>query len=430
MKKSIKYLISISALLIVIIILLNIIISNQSKKIKYVFLFIGDGMSSNQVELTEIYNNSIENKNTDEQRKLSFTNFPVVGLRKNYSKSSYITDSAASATAIASGVLTYNEAINYTIDGQKVDPITYELKNKKMKIGIITNVSLNDATPSAFYGHTKKRNSGIDLAIEMTTKNFDLLAGNYIETNDEKEYNEFLNSAHNNGYIVETNNIDNISKDNQNIVLIENGKLSDYVRKSIEVLDNNNGFFIMAEEGKIDHCGHDNDALCIINEVTELDNAVNEALKFYENHKDETIIIVTGDHETGGLVLGNYENTYSLNLEKLKYIELLDKLTDITNEIRENSLSYEIATQIIKDNYDLDKMSVDSYENILKGNDDNIYWEIRNDIYNKAFISFTSNAHTAARIPVYVIGKNKGFFGGVYGIEEFNSKLRNLFNLN
>lgn len=78
----------------------------DDKNIKYVFLFIGDGMDENHVELTEIYNNSIISDNPNDQKKLSFTNFPYIGLRKNYDYSSYIPDSASSGTAIASGIFT------------------------------------------------------------------------------------------------------------------------------------------------------------------------------------------------------------------------------------------------------------------------------------------------------------------------------------
>lgn len=88
-------------------------IYNGKDNIKYVFLFIGDGMNENQVELTEIYNNSINSDNPDKQKFLSFTSFPVIGLRKNYDYSSYIPDSASSGTAIASGLLTTKRNVEY-----------------------------------------------------------------------------------------------------------------------------------------------------------------------------------------------------------------------------------------------------------------------------------------------------------------------------
>ena len=88
-------------------------IYNGKDNIKYVFLFIGDGMNENQVELTEIYNNNINSDRPDKQELLSFTNFPVIGLRKNYDYSSYIPDSASSGTAIASGLLTTKRNVEY-----------------------------------------------------------------------------------------------------------------------------------------------------------------------------------------------------------------------------------------------------------------------------------------------------------------------------
>ncbi len=105
----------------------------------------------------------------------------------------------------------------------------------------------------------------------------------------------------------------------------ENGEeksdsLSDYFKKGIDLLHDKDkkdkGFFMMVEGGKIDWACHNNDAASALHETIDLDNAVDEALKFYNNHKDETLIIVTGDHETGGLAIGNSNSEYDTHLRK------------------------------------------------------------------------------------------------------------------
>ena len=416
----------------------------EIKDIKYVFLFIGDGMSTNQVELTEIYNSEINNKSINKQELLSFSKFPVTGIRKNNSLNNYITDSAASATALASGTLTYNGSINMSNDGEQLKPITHKLKNKDYKIGIITTVPLNHATPAAFYATATNRSNYDDITNQVFSSNFDYFAGgNFIKyglTDDEiKEL-----ASKNNYEIINTESKLNKLEKNKKYVITspytvealdfsidkkEKFNLETYVENAIKVLDNEKGFFIMAESGLIDYAGHSNDSKSIIGEVNELDLAVKKALEFAKNHESETLIIVTGDHETGGLTLG--DDTMSLNImslqnQKKSYQHLEGYIQSVCN----SNKSHEDIRNYIIENYGIDIDENIDINNYIDACDSTSARNLILDEINKnAKINFSSTTHTADRIPVYAYGVNSEEFSGVYTTDELNKKLQNLLGL-
>lgn len=416
----------------------------QNKDLKYIFLFIGDGMSTNQVELTEIYNNEINNKKIDKQELLSFSKFPVIGLRKNNSLNNYITDSAASATALASGFLTYNGSINMTKDGEKITPITHKLKDKGYKIGIITTVPLNHATPAAFYAISSNRSNYDDITNQVFSSNFDYFAGgSFIKSNfTQDEINELANK--NNYEMINTKNkLDNLEKNKKYVITSpytneeldfsidnkEDFNLETYVENAIKVLDNEKGFFIMAESGLIDYAGHSNDAKSIIGEVNELDSAVKKALEFAKKHESETLIIVTGDHETGGLTLGDDSmsvNIMSLQNQKKSYQHLEGYIQSVCNSDKDKQ---EVRKYIIE-NYGVDiEKNIDINKYIDNCDSTSVRKLILDEINKNAKINFSSTTHTADRIPVYAYGVNSEEFSGIYTTDELNKKLQNLLGL-
>ena len=421
----------------------------NNKKIKYVFLFIGDGMNLNHVEMTEIYNNVVNNTELEKQKELSFSKFETIGLRKNYDKYNYVPDSASSATALSSGFLTETGMLNMSSDGDKKEPITYSLKEKrKMKIGIVTTVPITHATPAAFYAYNNSRNNEYEIANYLVESNFDYFGNggfsldsdklldieNKLKKNDyklvkTKEKIEKLNSKSGKVVAINPNNYNGttnyyIDSDTHDL------QLKDFVRKGIDVLDNKNGFFMMVESGMIDYASHNNDAKGVISEVNALDEAVDEALKFYNNHPNETLIIVTGDHETGGLSLGN-SSGFGFELDKLKYqkvtfsklktyLNLHKEFKDILNYLDNNfgigNDAYKFFLSVenqnkLQDYYN--NQNIDGFINLVK--------EI---IYSETRIGWSSDNHTASPVVVYSKGINSYQFGGKYTSVEFNQKLR------
>lgn len=415
---------------------------------KYIFLFIGDGMSSTQVELTEIYQNSIEGKETDAQELLSFSKFQTIGLRKNYTKTSYIPDSAASATALSSGALTYNGAINMDMDLKEVDSIAYQLHNQKKKIGIITTVALNHATPAAFYANAESRTDYDKISYDLIESGFEYFAGGSFILN-QLSLSNIKNYASEQGYtIIDSESLlQNIDRNTKNIIIsptatregfldfaIDNRtefNLENYVRKGIEVLDNKYGFFIMTESGLIDYAGHNNDARSVISEVEELDKAVEVALEFAKKHPKETLIIVTGDHETGGLTLGNNTVTYSVELGNLqKQRNSYVKLIEYAEQIQTHQIPYELVLRYLQTNYGIvDEDLQEAYERTLAGDTQALREKVLASINQNAGIYYSTTYHTADRISVYAYGASSEKFAGVYDSAEFNDILKDVLHI-
>lgn len=398
---------------------------SRVNKIKYVFLFIGDGMATNQVELTEIYNNTINNNLYSKQEKLSFSKFENIGLRKNASGDSYITDSAASATVLASGTLTHNSFVNKDLDQKDLTPVTYDLKKMGYKIGIITNDSINGATPAAFYARANSRSDQDIILNQIVKSNFDIFSSAGLNASTSEEESNIIKSFEKNNYKFVNNDSTKLSKNNKYV--INNDKwnaLPEQLSEAIDLLDNKNGFFIMCEQAKIDWNGHSNDASGVIQEVNILDEAVNKALEFYKKHPNETIIIVTGDHETGGLVLANSELGYKIKAEQLKDIKVSrNELIEFISE----SDSFEDVKEYIKENYGItSKYFQEQLRKIYEEDKDSLSDVIYNDIYEQTGITYTTSTHTGTRVPVYAKGYRSEIFNGVYDSTEFNKKLKEI----
>lgn len=329
---------------------------------KYVFLFIGDGMSYPQIQLTNYFlsaNAAAENSQTvtvegeeksilSSKNNLAMMNLEVNGSAQTYDSTSFAPDSASTATSIATGKKTWSGSINVSEDfTQEYETIAEKLKAQKdYKIGVISSVNLNHATPAAFYAHQASRSSYYEIGTEMIESGFDYFAGGGLlsPTGKEKNQRDLYEIAQESGYKVvktQTEAEALTAQDGKTIIIdehladsdamsydmdLEEGEwaLADYVDKGIEVLDNENGFFIMVEGGKIDWACHANDAASTIGDTIALDNAVEEALEFYKEHPDETLILVTGDHETGGLTIGYAGTDYdtfltNFNNQKVSY---------------------------------------------------------------------------------------------------------------
>lgn len=313
------------------IICLVVACSLYAKNPKYVFLFIGDGMSSPQRNMAEAYLKAT----TGEQ--LFINHMPVKAATKTGSANALITDSAASGTAIACGEKTNNGRIGMLPDGKtKQESVAYVAQKAGKKIGIITSVTTNHATPSAFYGNRPSRGQYYELGLDLIKSNFDFIGGGGLSKRNDKKSPEYQGDlydlARKAGYkVVKTpEDIEKLTaKDGKIIARGASGalpyaidkkpglKLHDFVRKGIEVLDNPNGFFIMTEGGAIDWMCHGNDAATVIFEVLEFDKAVKVAYDFALKHPEDTLIVVTGDHETGGLTLGFANTGISKDLKKL-----------------------------------------------------------------------------------------------------------------
>jgi alkaline phosphatase len=280
-------------------------------KPRKVILLIGDGMG-----LAQITAGSIAKKSP-----LALEQFHFIGLVKTYS-TKLITDSAAGATAMATGSKTYNGAIAMNVKQEKLPTILEKAEKKDWKTGIVTTATVTHATPACFYGHQPTRsNVNQALAAEFLTKNIEVLMGggwNYFKKGPDNR--DLIAEAQDKGYFV-TDSIQTVGAYRpERMICLISPKLPPRIEergpflplatsKAIDILSHQDeNFFLMVEGGQIDWGGHENKSDYIINEMLDFDKAIEQALEFAKRD-GETLVIVTADHETGGYSIngGNYK---------------------------------------------------------------------------------------------------------------------------
>ena len=298
----------------------------KDEKAKYIFLFIGDGMGANHVATAESYLSYLQGKLGGVT--LTMSQFPYYGTANSYSADKNITDSSAAGTAISCGVKTYNGGLGVDAEGNPVKSMTYDLKEDGYKIGVMSTVPINHATPGAFYASSNSRNDYYDISTQIVKSDFDFFAGSgFIDFRGKKgEDKEAIDVyLEKNGYEV-CYGIEEFKKDSQGkdkVVFCQESNraesagnyvssgdipadatLAEMLQLGIDYLTDEEPFFIMCEGGDIDWTAHANKTMPMVMDVLELDEAVAVAYEFYKKHPKETLIIVTADHETGGLSLG------------------------------------------------------------------------------------------------------------------------------
>ena len=431
----------------------------KEKKAKYVFYFIGDGMGVNQVNGTEMY--LAQKKGVIGIEPLHFTQFPIVNFATTYSKYNSVTCSAAAGTALATGTKTKNGTIG--MDSLRKNPlysVAVQAKNAGKKVGITTSVSVDHATPAAFYAHQPERGMYYEIATDLPKTGFDLYAGaGFLQYNNKKDttaasirsilqdsgyvflrgVEEFKEKAGEASKVVFTQKKGASNSSLSYAIDRKEGDLTlaQITENAIDFLtkDNDQGFFLMVEGGKIDWACHTNDAATAFQEVVDMDAAVKVALDFYEKHPDETLIVITADHETGGIALGT--GKYLLNLGVLQYQKVSkDGLTAKIKKLRKeknNKVSWEEVQELLRENLGFwdqvalseqqEKTLKEVYKDSFRGKkvemEKNLYSsneplakeavKILDDI---AMIGWTSGGHSAGVVPVYAIGAGSQLFNG------------------
>jgi alkaline phosphatase len=440
------------------------------EKAKYVFLFIGDGMSLTQINAAEAL--LAARQKSSAPVKLSFSRFPAQGLTTTYSANAFITDSAAAGTALATGYKTNSGVISMDPNGTVPYKTLAELaKEAGMKVGILSSVNLDHATPAVFYSHNKSRNNYYEINMEMAQSSYDYFGGGMVRIDKTPEGEK---SAHDvmaeRGFLIAGSRAEfealPASTDRQVYAYgqgfagnatdyqIDTDKddisLAEFTHKGIELLqDNGKGFFMMVEGGKIDWACHANDAAAAIGDTVAFDDAVKEAIRFYDEHPEETLIVVTGDHETGGLSLGfagtKYDSAFDHIENQKKSFEWFDtyilkpykesskggSLSDLLPEIEETfgltDLS-ELEMAQLEDAYTRSmgrdvarSKSQDEY--LLYGGYEPLSVTITHLLNQRAGIAWASYSHTGVPVPTFAIGASSGIFNGYYDNTDIFSKL-------
>ncbi len=426
---------------------------------KYVFYFIGDGMGVNQVNGTEMYRAETDGRIGIEP--LLFTQFPIATMATTFSATNSITDSSAGGTALSCGVKTYNDAIGVDSNKQPLTTIAERAQKAGKKVGIVTSVSVDHATPASFYAHQPNRNMYYEIARDLPKAGFDFYAGSGFLKPD-KAYNKkdtlnifpIIEEA---GYTIAKGYDDFKTKSTnaRKMVLIQKDDanpaslpyaidhkegdltLAEITESAISFLnkDAKKGFFLMVEGGKIDWACHSNDAGTVFNEVVDMDNAVKVAYEFYKKHPKETLIIITADHETGGLGLGR--KGYTLNLKALQHQKASqDGLSTSISALRKaknNHVSWEDIKELLGEEmgfwkeipltWEQERKLRDEYEESFVKNkvifarseysrSEPMAAKAKEIINEIALVGWTTGDHSAGLVPVFAIGAGSQLFSG------------------
>jgi alkaline phosphatase len=301
----------------------SIIFSQEEKKVKNVILMIGDGMGLSQLSTAYYYNDG---------KEPNFSRFPIVGLINTSSAKQRVTDSAAGATAFATGRRSYNGAISVDTNERTIPTIIEAIRRKGIKSGLIATSSITHATPASFYAHAASRSYHELIAQFLPKSGVDFFAGGGLKYfNKRADKMNILEILERNGFVLDTNRLTTDTRMDTALrygyFLAESGLpsklegrqefLTEATKRGLEYLDPfEKGFFLMVEGSQIDWEGHGTNAIGIIEEVKDFDKAVGAALDFAE--KDgETLVIVTADHETGGFALTPSKENGETNYDKL-----------------------------------------------------------------------------------------------------------------
>lgn len=277
------------------------------KRPKNIILLIGDGMG-----VAQVYSALTANKG-----QLNLNYMKHIGFMQTQSADDYITDSAAAGTAIATGVRVNNGAIAIDQDGKVLKSILYISEDNNKATGLVSTSAITHATPASFVANQPDRGMYEDIAGDFLDSGIDLFIGggkehftsredgrNLLEELSQNNYRVF--SSLEEAASVKTGPMAILTAAIHNEVYPERGNLlPDATQKAIEVLQSNKeGFFLMVEGSQIDWGGHANNTTYIVHETLDFDRAVGKALTFAANNK-KTLVIVTADHETGGMSIDN-----------------------------------------------------------------------------------------------------------------------------
>lgn len=280
---------------------------------KNVVLMIGDGMG-----LAQVYSLLLVSEN-----RTSFERFPYSGLVITRSFSNKITDSAAAGTAIATGQKTRNHMIGMSADSIPVPSLLEILAEKGKKTGVVVTCFASHATPAAFLAHNVDRNKYEEITSEIANReDLDLLiAGGKKYFNERKDNGDLIDVMRRSDWSVH-DSLSQIADNEVRTAVIPSRKhlpkaprrgdfLPDATAKALEILNKGeNGFFLMVEGSQIDMACHNNDSTYFVEEMKDFDKTVNVVLDFAERNPN-TLVIVTADHETGGLTIIDPDMKYT-----------------------------------------------------------------------------------------------------------------------
>ena len=299
---------------------------------KYVFYMIGDGMGMGAVSAAQGFLRATEGDGA----KLEVMQMPVASMALTYSASSPVTDSAAAGTALATGHKTRNGMLGMDADTVAVQSIAARLHDNGFGVGLVTTVAPDDATPGAFYAHVPRRSMYYEVGCDAAASGFEFIGGANLRGAKGTDLLAKLADAgvdvvrgreaasKSSSRRVLMLNTDSVKKNNVGYAIDSIPgvlTLADLTEACIEHLQrvSPDGFFMMVEGGTIDHAAHSNDAATVVMQMVDFDRTIGRVRRFAREHPGEVLIVVTADHETGGMGMASTRHHYDQKLDILRY---------------------------------------------------------------------------------------------------------------
>lgn len=432
----------------------------QAQTPKYIFYYIGDGMGMGPVMAAQTYNRVVRGSD----KPLLMMQFPTVAWCQTWSASSTTTDSAAAGTALSTGTKTRNGMLGMGPDTTAVTSVAATLHDAGWGVGVTTSVSADDATPGAFYAHVPNRGMSYEIDLEAAKCGYEFIAGAGLRglTKGPEQHDAIVEAMKANGVqmVYGPEGVQQI--DSRRVVLLntESGNVwnvgytvdSAANRLTLPVIAETclahlekyspERFFMMVEGGNIDHALHANDGGAAVMEILNFDEALKVAYDFYLAHPDETLIVVTADHDTGGLAMGNNAVKYSSRFDYLArqrkskeaFSEeckamLRDRRVYTWDDMRaklEQDFGLfthipvsEKQEQALKDQFTSTfELRNSEDQKTLYANFDAFSVAVLKLVNDAAGLGFTTTSHTGNPVPLFAVGVGADLFKGLNNNDE------------
>lgn len=447
-----------SILILIALSLLQLVAAVPVKHKKNIIFMVPDGMGPTDMSLAREF--AILRDNLQDNHILNLDPH-LVGTLRTHSASSLITDSAAAGTAFSTGKKTYNNAIGVDEDGNPSGTIMEALKEIGYTTGLVVTTKITDATPAVFAAHVTDREYENDIAYQylhplLGHRIADLLIGGgkcfFTPQSEEGSCREddinLISQAQEEGwgYVDTKADFDALNVDDVSLPFLglfapeempyeidrndQTPSLADTAKFALELLakeskDNEQGFFVMIEGSRIDHCNHDNDAPCAPREILAYDETWKVATDFADKSDVDTLIVSVADHETGGLALAyDYMPSWypEVLLNKTHSSEyLLEHLVELNSTANSTAALSESIKQWSLEHLAIDDITNDEVEELIEElrEDDDVLHTISKLSSDRAGIGYTSGGHSHAYVNVYGYTNSEYFRENLFKKGEF-----------
>jgi len=421
---------------------------------KNIIMIVGDGMGPAYTTAYRYFKDDVTTENVEN----TVFDRHLVGLSSTYPHldSNYVTDSAASATALSSGIKTYNGAIGVNVNKAPVESVLAYAKQIGKKTGIVVTSQINHATPAAYLAHNESRQNYDQIADSYLDKGIlaDVYLGGgwkYFIRDDRNLVEEFKQQGFH--YVDDYNKL-NVTPENKPLfgLFAKKGlpwslddtnkhRLSALTQTAITHLENDKGFFMLIEASQIDWAGHSNDIASAMAEMDDLAKTV-ELLELYVKNHPDTLVVLTADHSTGGLTIGA-KGVYEWRPEIIKHMtQSTDKIAKAfaKNDLSRKEVNQRLNFALTVEEYaqlqtlkETTLAEIERFKTLPKSQKKyspnlkrKLYKALNKIVDQRTNTGWTSTGHTAIDVPVFALGKGSELFHGYQDNTDIAKKIFSL----